>query len=265
MNVQNKLPTIGFVGTGTITTAIVTAFCERVKKVPYPIVLSPRSKSNAEKLKAAYPERVRVAESMQEVLDRSQYVVLAVLPEVGEMVCRSLRFRPDHRVINFMCDKTLPQICSWIGKTEILVHMVPSTFNEICNGPIVLCPPQKDVEEIFGHIGTIIPVEERHHAGVLTSITACMLSFFTLQDKLVQWAKAEGVSGDFAAKFTTNYFLAMSTQASLVDEAQLHTLATVTTPGGVNYLVKDTIASKDGFGLWMSPMPTVLKRLAPKE
>ena len=61
---EHKLPTLGFIGTGTLTTALVTGFCARAADAPYPIVLSPRSRKNAERLKAAYPGRVTVAESM---------------------------------------------------------------------------------------------------------------------------------------------------------------------------------------------------------
>lgn len=261
---MKKLPTVGFIGTGEITTALVTGLCERSPE-PYPIVLSPRGKENAAKLKAAYPKHVTVAGDNQEVLDRSEYVVLAMLPEQGEEICRTLRFRPEHKVVNLMCDRALPQIRSWIGDTAALAHMVPSTFNAFFDGPIVLCPPQEDIAGIFGNIGVIVPVEERRQAGVLASVTACMLSFFTLQDRLVQWAKAQGVPGELAAVFTEKFFQGLSAQSAMASEEQLHTLATVTTPGGVNYLLKNAIEQAGGFQLWTNPLREVLERLAPEE
>ncbi len=260
---MNTLPTIGFIGTGEITTALVTGFCERAAEMPYPIILSPRGAKNAARLTAAYPDRVTTAASNQDVLNHSEYVVLAMLPEQGEEICRQLHFRKDHKVINLMCDRALPDIRSWIGDTAALVHMVPSTFNAFFSGPIVLCPSQPEVETIFQNIGVIVSVEERCQAGVLASITACMLSFFTLQDQLVQWAKAQDVSGELAAVFTSGFFQALSVQAAQADEEQLHTLATVTTPGGVNYLVKNAIESAGGFDLWTTPLDQVLERLAP--
>lgn len=260
---MKKLSAIGFIGTGEITTALVTGLCERSAE-PYSIVLSPRGKENAAKLKAAYPECVFVAKDNQEVVDRSEYVVLAMLPEQGEEICRALRFRPEHKVVNLMCDRPLQQIRSWIGDTAALVHMVPSTFNAFFDGPIVLCPPQKEIAGIFGNIGVIVPVEKRRQAGVLASVTACMLSFFTLQDQLVQWAKAQGVPGELAAVFTEKFFQGLSEQAATASEEQLHTLATVTTPGGVNYLMKDAIERTGGFQLWMEPLQEILERLAPE-
>ena len=112
---MNQLPTLGFVGTGAITTAMVTGFCSRAADVPYPIVVSPHYEKNAAKLKADYPDRVTVADSIQAVVDAADWVILAVLPEAGEEVCRSLRFRPAHKIINVMFDKTVEQIAAWIN------------------------------------------------------------------------------------------------------------------------------------------------------
>lgn len=262
---MNELPTLGFIGTGEITSALVTGFCERAGAPAYPIIVSPRGAENAARLKASYPERVAVARSNQEVLDNSEYIILAMLPEKGEEICRQLHFRPMHKVINLMCDRALTEIQSWIGDTAELVHLVPSTFNAFYDGPVILCPYQKEIAEIFGTIGVIVSVEERRQAGVLASITACMLSFFTLQDHLVQWAKTQGVSGNLAAQFTEKFFQALCAQAAGASEEELHTLATVTTPGGVNYRVKDAIEGTGGFQCWAEPLNEVLERLVPDE
>ena len=47
---EHKLPTLGFIGTGTLASALVTGFCARAPETPYPIVLSPRSRDNAARL-----------------------------------------------------------------------------------------------------------------------------------------------------------------------------------------------------------------------
>ncbi len=259
---ENDLPTLGFIGTGTLTTALVTGFCARASQTPYPIVLSPRSKENAAKLKAAYPDRVEVAESMQEVVDRSDWVMLAVLPGAGEEVCRSLRFRPDHKVINFMSDKTLPQIRAWIGETAVLAHMVPLTFNAFCDGPIVLSPPNPEAAEIFGHIGRVLQLEERYHAAVLAAVTGCVAPFFTLMDTLSQWAASQGVPEDLAARYVTGFFGAVCQEAAGLDAAGLHRMADTATPGGINYMVKDYLTQREGFQMWAEAMEPAIQRLA---
>ena len=68
---MSNLSTLGFIGTGALTSSLVTGFCERAAQDPHPIIVSPRNRENAARLKAAYPKRVMVAQSMQEVVDRS--------------------------------------------------------------------------------------------------------------------------------------------------------------------------------------------------
>lgn len=259
---EHKLPTLGFIGTGTLTTALVTGFCARAADAPYPIVLSPRSRKNAEQLKAAYPGRVTVAESMQEVVDKSDWVMLAVLPAAGEEVCRSLCFRPDHKVINFMSDKTLPQVRAWIGETAVLAHMVPLTFNAFADGPIVLSPPNSEAAEIFGHIGQVLQLEERYHAAVLAAVTGCVAPFFTLMDTLSRWSAGQGVPQEVAAKYVTGFFGAVCQEAARLDAEGLRRMASTATPGGINFMVKDFLAQREGFDMWAQAMEPAIARLA---
>ena len=187
---------------------------------------------------------------------------LAVLPGAGEEVCRSLRFRPDHKVINFMSDKTLPQIREWIGDTAVLCHMGPLTFNAFCDGPIVLSPPNGEAAEIFGHIGKVVQLEERYHAAVLAAVTGCVAPFFTLMDTLSQWSASQGVPRELAAQYVTSFFGAVCQEAAGLDAEGLHRMAATATPGGINYMVKDLLAQREGFDMWAQAMEPAIQRLA---
>ena len=64
---ENKLPTIGFLGSGAITTALVTGLCERAADAPYPLVVSDAKAEACEKLRARFPGRVTAAATLQEL------------------------------------------------------------------------------------------------------------------------------------------------------------------------------------------------------
>ena len=68
---ENKLPTIGFLGSGAITTALVTGLCERAADAPYPLVVSDAKAEACEKLRARFPGRVTAAATLQECVDQS--------------------------------------------------------------------------------------------------------------------------------------------------------------------------------------------------
>lgn len=258
---MNQLPTLGFVGTGAITTAMVTGFCSRAADVPYPIVVSPHYEKNAAKLKADYPDRVTVADSIQAVVDAADWVILAVLPEAGEEVCRSLRFRPAHKIINVMFDKTVEQIAAWINcKVDTMLHMVPLTFNAFTDGPIVQCPPTPEAAEIFGHIGKIISVEKRYQAAVFGAITGCVTSMFAVMDQLIGWAQSEGLSAEQATGYVTNFFAAVCQEAIRQDRTGVHTMATVSTPGGINLQNLELIDAAGGIKAWADAIRPVFAR-----
>ena len=70
---------LGFIGTGNISSDVITGICN--SKISFKrIVVSPRNKQKAQKLKKKF-KRVSIAKSNQEVIDKSDWVFLGVLPK----------------------------------------------------------------------------------------------------------------------------------------------------------------------------------------
>ncbi len=263
MSTTSVLPTLGFLGTGAITTAMVTGFCERAADTPYPIVVSPQYEANAAKLKEAYPDRVTVAQNLQEVVDCADWVVIAVLPQAGQEVLSSLTFRPEQKIINVMFDKTIEQIREWLNvEVHTMLHMIPGTYLSFYPGPIVQCPPTPEAAEIFGHIGKIVNVDSRYQAAVFGSITGCFAPMFAVLDALIGWAISEGVPADAATAYVTNLFAAVTQEACNKDREGVHTMATVSTPGGINMQALELITNAGGFQAWVEAMKPVMARTA---
>ena len=78
------------IGTGIITTSVVTGFCESGME-NLQIVVSPRNKERAQMLHEKYPEIVSVAADNQEVVDRSDWVFAALLPKAAEDILSASR------------------------------------------------------------------------------------------------------------------------------------------------------------------------------
>ena len=70
--------TFGFVGVGTINSAVVKGLCT-CDTPPKAVVLSPRNAEKAAALKAAFPDRVTIADSNQAVLDAADWVFLVII------------------------------------------------------------------------------------------------------------------------------------------------------------------------------------------
>lgn len=256
---MNKLPTLGFLGCGAITTAMVTGFCERAGNIPYPIVVFDMKEESSQRLQQLFPDRVTAAESLQECVDAADWVIIAVWPQAGKEVVESLRFRPAHKVINVMFDKTVEEIKTWMNcEVDTILHMIPGTFLAFYPGPIVQCPPTPEAAEIFGHIGEIVDVGSRYHAAIFGSITACFAPMFAVMDRLIDWAISEGVPVDASTQYVTRMFAAVCQEACRKDREGVHYMATVSTPGGINMLALELIEKAGGFQAWVDAMGPVL-------
>ena len=82
---------LGFIGTGKITSAVVTGICR--SKISFKkIFLSPRNRNVARELKKKF-KKVSIAKNNQEVLNSCNWIFLAVTPTVGNKILKNLKFK----------------------------------------------------------------------------------------------------------------------------------------------------------------------------
>ena len=221
---ERDLPTLGFIGTGTINSALVRAFC-RSDGPARPIVVSPRSAERAAALKQEFPLRVRVAASMQEVADAADCVFVAVLPQAVEEVYRSLH----------------------IDDTK---HIIPLSFVADLRGPVVLYPSQSSIRSMLEEISDPVLLDDRLQVAAAQVLTCFQAPYFTLLEALVDWAEEQGFDPETATSCVTGIFKAQSEQVNGVSRERLHELAGEFTPGGYNWRSREHIGENGGYALW---------------
>ena len=259
MTPTTNLPTIGILGVGVIGSALVRGFA--TAQPEYPLVLSSLDKENMTALYASFPERVRLASNNQQLLDEADWVILALPPAKGKTVLQELSFRPNHKVINLLADKSLTQIAAWIGSTALLAHMVPLPFIAQHIGPIVIYPFSDDLYQLMAPLGEVIVAQNPHEVHVFQAITALMAPFDTLLDGIVQWAGKQGVEEMLAKAYTAAFFGAICQQVASVPTGRLHELTNEMTPGGLNALAKEYIQMNSAFSPWVEALDPVMARL----
>ncbi|MBR0172668.1 MAG: NAD(P)-binding domain-containing protein [Lachnospiraceae bacterium] len=259
-----NLPTLGFLGSGAITTAMVTGFCDRAKDTPYPIMVADINQEAADKLAGKFRDRVTAAKTLQECVDNSDWVILAVWPDAGEEMIKSLTFKPEHKIINVMFDKTVEQVKGWMNcEPATILHMIPGTFLSFFPSPIVQCPPTAEAAEIFGHIGKIVNVDSRYQVCAFATITALFAPIFALMDTVIDWAvNEEGAPVEAATQYTTNMFAAVCEEACGKDKAGVHHMATVSTPGGINMQALELLHKDKAFDIWYETLKPIMARCA---
>jgi pyrroline-5-carboxylate reductase len=227
--------TYGFVGIGTMCSAIVRGLCT-LPEAPNTIVLSPRNAAKAAALSESYPGIVSVAASNQEVLDRSHVVFIGVLPKQCEEVLRALKFAPHHVVISLVSTSPMSLLvdaCAPVPPSSI-VRAIPLPPVAIHRGATVMTPPNLLVQSLFQSLGHVVAVSSEAQLKQLLPVTCLMGQFYEQQRCTQQWLQDQGVAPATAAGWTGAVFHSMSYDSSQARESTFADLVHEQTPGGLN-------------------------------
>ena len=96
---------LGFIGTGKIASSVITGIC--TSKISFnKVIISPRNKNIAKSLSHKF-NKVVIAKDNQQIVDKCNWVFLAVTPSVGEFIIKNLKFKSNQTVISFISTITL--------------------------------------------------------------------------------------------------------------------------------------------------------------
>ena len=148
---------LGFIGTGKIASSVITGVC--TSKISFQkILISRRNKNTAQKLKKRF-RKVYIAKTNQEIVDKCNWIFLAVTPKIGKKILPGLKFRSKQKVISFIATINLAQLKKIIGKRIKIVRAIPLPPISIKKGPVPICPPDKQVKFFFNKIGTSVEIK----------------------------------------------------------------------------------------------------------
>lgn len=255
---------IGFIGTGVLASSIVKGICGYEGHEPLPeveIVVSPRNGETSAELAALFPN-VAVAASNQEVLDRSDWAFLSVVPRAAEEIVRELTFRPDQAVISLIAARRIEVVSSWTGPVSRIVRMVPMPFIAHRIGPLAMYPHDRELEAFFAplceEVVAMDAEEQMDLANVITSVTN---STYTLIQSIVDWGEANGMPREASLRYTVSYFGAMCGQIRGEHAAELPRFVEERTPNGINDAILKHVTAKGSIDVWTEGMDLALARI----
>lgn len=243
---------VGFVGTGAITAAMVTGLGAE----SYEICVSPRNATIARDLAARFGN-VTVASSNQDVLDRTDTIVVAVRPVVAAEILTSLRFRPDHRVISVVSGLSLSRIAAIVAPARTIVRAVPlpSVANRM--GPTVIHPSDGVTADLFNAMGTTFVAVSEDAFETFCAVTATIAPFFAFVDTIAVWITQHGISEAQARDYTVRMM------RGLVDKQDFQSaVAEHATPGGINEQLLQHLLARRTFDALTDGLDAVLRRIS---
>jgi len=251
---------LGFIGTGKITSSVVTGICR--SKIYYKkIILSPRNRNVAKKLKRQFT-KISIAKNNQEIVNSCNWIFLAVTPTVGQKIIKNLKFKSNQTVVSFISTMTLPQLKKAIKVKATIARAVPLPPISLKKGPVPLFPPNKKIKNFFDKLGTTVEINNEKLSKNFWSTSGMMAPFYELLSTMSNWLVKRGVKRDKAQKYITSLFVALSEDAVVNSNKDLKYLVKESqTPRGLN---EQGVKELRKFGFYRSTEKTlnsILKRL----
>ena len=201
---------LGFIGVGKIATSVIEGIFNAKINIRE-IILSPKNRQNTNSLRNKF-KKIKIAKSNQDVLDRSNWVVLSVTPKVGKQILKKLKFKKKHIVLNFISTIHNQELKKIIFPARQIFKIAPLPMIKYNLGPIIIYPKNKTIENFFNKLGKVVSTsneKENKKLWVMTSFMATYLGIFNTAHK---WFVKNGINQNKSREYINHLFSALNNE-----------------------------------------------------
>ena len=251
---------LGFIGTGKITSSVISGICN--SKIKYKkIYISQRNKKISFNLKKKF-KKIYISKDNQEIVNKSNWIFLAVTPRVGEKIIKNLKFKSNQTIISFISTINILEIKKAIKVNAKIVRAIPLPPISLKKGPIPICPPNTKVKNFFNKIGSTIEIKNEKLSNNFWSTSGMMASYYEMLKVMSNWLVKKGIKRQDAQKYVTSLFLALSEDAFVNSKKELKYLVKESqTPKGLNEQGLKEMLKKNVYKSIISTLNSIHKRL----
>ena len=251
---------LGFIGTGKIAASVITGIC--TSKISFQkIIISPRNNNVAQKLKKRF-RKVSIAKTNQEIVDKCNWIFLAVTPKVGAQILPKLNFRSNQKIISFISTINLAQLKKIVKTRSKIVRAIPLPPISLGKGPVPICPPDNQVKNFFNKIGTTVEIRSESSSKNFWATSGMMAPFYEVLKVLSDWLVKKGIKRNEAQKYITSLFVALSEDSVVNSKKNLKFLVSESqTPGGLNEQGVKELRRSGFYKSLEKSLNSILKRL----
>jgi pyrroline-5-carboxylate reductase len=238
--------TVGFIGCGTLSEAVITAIRNGGGKQP--ILVSPRSEATSRRLAAEVPGVERV-ESNAEVVARADIVVLAMRPQQLDEALAGLRFSAGQLVVSFVAKLGLMELKHRAAPARQVCRVTPLPMIAMGKGPVVLYPRLDAVARLFEGNGLVIAAASEDEMMAFGYASSLMSTYFQFQNTVVDWLESRGVAPGTASDYVASMgegLAATGMATAVADRAALPERHE--TKAGLNERCRQTLMATGWFG-----------------
>ena len=251
---------LGFIGTGNISSDVITGICRSNLKFKQ-IMISPRNKNKAKKLEKKF-KKVKIAKNNQEVVNKSDWIFIGVLPKVANQILPNLNFRQNQTVISFVATLSLSKLKKKINCKVNLVRAIPMPPISLGLGPIVMYPPNAKVKNFFNKVGTSIEIKNEKLSNNFWAISGTMAAFYETIKTLSDWLVKKKIKREQSQKYITSLYFALASLALENSNKNLKKFVLDSqTPGGLNWQGVNQLRNAGYYKSLQASLNNLLKRL----
>tara|TARA_Y100000768_G_C23925327_1_gene657219 strand:- start:233 stop:991 length:759 start_codon:yes stop_codon:yes gene_type:complete len=249
---------LGFLGTGKITHSIILGVLSSKIKVDR-IYISYRNKIISKQLSQKF-KKVKILKNNQDIIDKSNMIILAVTPKVGVKILPKLKFHSKKTIVSLISTINLKKLKQFT-KSKKITRVIPLPFINMRKGPIIICPKDKKIKNFFNHLGTVIEVKKENFSKGFWATSSFMASFYNLLQVTSNWLTSKGIKKNQAEKYTKELFLALTEDAINKNNIELKQLVLESqTPGGTNAYVLKELRKKKFYKLQQKVLNSIYKK-----
>ncbi|ALE03537.1 pyrroline-5-carboxylate reductase [Bartonella ancashensis] len=256
---------IGFLGTGTISAAMVDGLMASTFDVSS-IIISPRNAGIAERLSRNY-DKVVIAENNQTLLDESDCIFICLRNQSAEDILRSLQFRSQHFVVSVLAMSRAAEVEGWINHK--VYRAVPLPFVAERKNLTPIYPDHPFLRGLFDSLGGTIVLEKEDDFNLFMTAGSLMGVYFNFIETAHQWLIMQGLDKQQSAHFLTMMFSNLTdTMRKIVKDRSSPGInfalleKEFSTKGGTNELLSDCFSQQGGSAALTEALKIVLQKMS---
>ena len=251
---------IGFIGTGEITKAVVNGIISSKIKTQK-IHISQRNKRISKFLKNK-SNKIKVIKNNQDIIDKSDWIFLAVTPEVANKILHKLNFKKNQIIVSFISTIKLKDLKKLIKVKTSIIRAIPLPPIALGKGPVPIYPYNKKVLNFFNKIGNSVVIKNEKLSLNFWAISSLMASYYELLTTSAKWLQDKGMKQISSQKYIISLFSSLSDAANLYSEKDLALLVKKSqTPKGLNEQTLKFLRKSGFYSKLYNALNRILKRL----
>ena len=251
---------IGFIGTGQITKAVVLGITK--SKIKYKKILISRRNNKISKYLKNINKKIKISSDNQFIINNSDWIFLAVTPDVGKKILKKLNFRSNKIIISFISTIKLNELKTLTNKKATVVRAIPLPPISIMKGPVPLFPKNSKISKFFNNIGDSININNETSSLKFWATSSLMAPYYELLFEVSKWLQKKGLSKSYSQKYVSSLFSALSEVAVMRSDRDLKLLVKDSqTPKGLNEQTLKFLKKKGFYKQLIFSLEKILKRL----